>query len=358
MTARPEADFVIYGAYGYSGALVVERACALGLRPLLAGRNSRKLRALAEQYGLSFVGFAIDDAVRARRALEGARCLLNCAGPFEETAPPLLEACLDLGVHYADITGEIGVFERCYALDARARERSVTLLPGCGFDVVPSDCLALRLKQRLPSAVGLTLAFTAGGGLSRGTARTMVRNLAHGAIVRHAGRLESEPLGARQARFDFGRGPRRTMVVAWGDVMTAFHTTGIANIEVYVELPTAVIAAVRALSAVGGLDHPLVFQPLSAWAEKIRGPSSEQRGRSSAVLWGEARDEFGRRARAALRTPNGYSLTAQTAVELARRLAVGKAPTGFHTPAGLFGAEFILEFSGTKFVEFEAHSPK
>ncbi len=362
MSARPEraarsptgeSPLAIYGAYGYSGALIVERACELGLRPLLAGRDPRKLSRLAERYDLPFASVGLDDPGRLRRALAGVRCLLNCAGPFVDTAPALLDACLDVQVHYADITGEISVFERCHALDARARERSITLLPGSGFDVVPSDCLALHLKKRLPSAVALTLAFTDSGGISRGTARTLVRNLPHGAVVRRAGKLEFESLGRRRARIDFGRGPRPTLAIAWADVFTAFHTTGIANIEVFARAPALTIAAVRLLASAGALNDPALLRLLAAWAERVRGPSSDRRRRASAVLWGEARDGFGQRVRACLRTPSGYALTAETAVEIARRLLVGKAPTGFHTPAAVFGAEFILEFPGTKFVELE-----
>jgi short subunit dehydrogenase-like uncharacterized protein len=344
---------IIYGAYGYSGELIVERAHEVGLRPVLAGRDPAKLARLGERFELPVRAFSLDDSAAVLRGLSGARCLLNCAGPFVHTAAPLLERCLDLGLHYLDITGEIEVFRRCAELDSRARARGITVLPGCGFDVVPSDCLALGLKQRLPAAVGLTLAFTEDGGISRGTARTLVRNLTRGAMVRRAGQLELEPLGRRRSRVDFGRGPESTVAVAWGDVFTAFYTTGIPNIEVLAAAPAALIAAARLLSAAGWLEHPALLALLGAWAERVRGPTKEQRQRSSSILFGEARDGLGGRVRAYLRAPSGYALTAKTAVEAARRLLVGKTPTGFHTPAGLFGAEFIGEFSDVELVEFE-----
>jgi short subunit dehydrogenase-like uncharacterized protein len=156
------------------------------------------------------------------------RCVsvvLNAAGPFSATAWAMADACLSNGVHYLDITGEIDVFEALFARDAEAQRAGVTLMSGVGFDVVPSDCLAAHLKRRLPDATQLTLYFSPGFNVSRGTMKTMIENVAVGARARRNGRLVTVAK-PNTGSCDFGRGLRSTVQVAWGDVSTAFHSTG------------------------------------------------------------------------------------------------------------------------------------
>ncbi len=139
-----------------------------------------------------------------------------------------------MGAHYLDITAEIDVFEGLLARDAEAMRAGVTLMPGVGFDVVPSDCLAAHLKRKLPDATHLTIYLTAGFNASRGSLKTMIEGIADGVRARRNGRLVT------LARPDtgscnFGKGLRPTIQIPWGDLSTAFHSTGIPNIEVHVE---------------------------------------------------------------------------------------------------------------------------
>src|SRR5690242_17906818 len=166
---------VIYGAYGYTGELVARRAVERGLSPVLAGRDPRRLGRLAATLGGCEVRpFALDDAGVVRRELEGAAAVLHCAGPFAATFRPVAEACLATRAHYLDVTGEIPVFQGIAAMGPAAERAGVMLLPGAGFDVVPSDCLAAHLVRRLPGATSIVLAFAGLGRISRGTARTML----------------------------------------------------------------------------------------------------------------------------------------------------------------------------------------
>ena len=176
------ADFLLYGSYGYTGRLIAERARELGLTPLLAGRDGAAHAAQGEELGLPVRAFALDDRAALDAALRETPVVLHAAGPFSRTAAPMAEACLRSGRHYLDITGEIAVFEALAARDRQARDAGVMLLPGVGFDVVPSDCLAVHLKRRLPGATQLTLAFQGGSGVparsatSCETARAWVRS--------------------------------------------------------------------------------------------------------------------------------------------------------------------------------------
>ncbi len=152
------ANFLLYGANGYTGELIARFAVQQGLRPILAARNSQKVAPLAAELGLDYRAFALDNKQAIDSALADIAVVLNCAGPFSQTSAPMVAGCLRSQTHYLDITGEINVFEEVASQDKLAKTTGVILLPGVGFDVVPSDCLAAHLKGRLPSATRLTLA--------------------------------------------------------------------------------------------------------------------------------------------------------------------------------------------------------
>ena len=244
-------DILIYGASGYTAELIIDRAVAGGERPILGGRSAAKIGPLAERFGLPARIFALDDPQVIAAQLAGVAVVLNCAGPFSRTAKSLATACIATGTHYLDITGEIEVFEAMAARDGAAQAAGVMLMPGTGFDVVPSDCLAAHLKRRLPAATHLTLAFRAIGRPSHGTATTMVENLGRGGYIRRDGRLTPVPPAWKTRRIVLGRGPVETMTIPWGDVSTAWYSTGIPNIEVFMAAPAAAAAgfAPGALSA-------------------------------------------------------------------------------------------------------------
>lgn len=341
-------QLLVYGANGYTGELIARRCASRGMSAVLAGRSGEAVRALAGELGLEARVFGLDDPAALRPGLDGVAAVLHCAGPFARTSRPMAEACLAARAHYLDITGEVAVFEALARRDAEARAAGVMLLPGSGFDVVPSDCLAAHLKRRLPSATHLTLAFLGTGGVSRGTATTMVENLDKGGLVRRDGRLVRVPAAWKTRAIDFGRGPRPAITIPWGDVSTAFHSTGIPNIEVYMAAPLALRAGLKLARPFAPL---LGARPVQAFLKRrIRagpaGPSPEARARGGSFLWGEVRDGQGGRAEARLTTPDGYTLTALTALAIAERVLAGDAPAGFQTPSRAYGADFVLGIEG------------
>jgi short subunit dehydrogenase-like uncharacterized protein len=285
--------------------------------------------------------------------------VLNCAGPFSRTAAALVDGCVRARAHYLDITGEIAVFEALARRDAEARGAGVTLLPGAGFDVVPSDCLAAHVARRLPTARQLTLAFSAGTRMSRGTALTALENAPAGGLVRRAGALVRVPSGWRTRRIDFGDGAQPAITIPWGDVATAYHTTGIPDIEVYVALPLAVRAGMRAARVLGPLLATGVVQ--RALAARVRrgppGPTAEERARRRSRLWAEARDPAGQVVQARLVTPESYELTSITALDLAARALRGELPPGYQTPARACGADYILGFPEVSREDVAAEGP-
>lgn len=341
--------WLLYGASGYTGELIAREAARRGLRPVLAGRSAVAVAPLARELGLDHRVFGLDDAAAVDAGLDDIALVLHCAGPFAHTSRPMVDACLRRRAHYLDITGEIPVFEACAALGGDARHAGVMLLPGIGFDVAPSDCLAAHLKERLPSATHLALGFQVGSTISRGTATTMAQNLHRGGVVRKDGVLTPVPPGYKTRVIDFGRGPASAVTLPWGDVATAFHSTGIPNVEVYTAAPGAARVMLRAAGFVGPLLGTAPVQAIlkAAILRAPRGPSADQRARARSYLWGEARDAM-RTVVSRLQTPESYALTVQTALAAVERVRAGDARPGFQTPSLAFGAEFILGIPGVK----------
>lgn len=260
----------------------------------------------------------------------------------------MVDGCLATGAHYLDITGEIAVFEALAARSAEARAAGVMLLPGVGFDVVPSDCLAAHLKRRLPSATRLTLALQASTGLSRGTATTMVENVGRGGAVRQGGRIVSVPAAWKTRTVDFGFGPVPVTTIPWGDVATAYHSTGIPDIEVYAAVPGTLRRLLVLSRRLGWLLTSAPVQRLlkARIQSGPPGPDEAARARGGSTVWGEVVDSESRRATARLSGPEGYTLTALTAVAALARVQAGDVLPGFRTPSGAFGADFVLGIEG------------
>jgi saccharopine dehydrogenase (NAD+, L-lysine-forming) len=343
------STFLIYGANGYTGRLVAEHAVERGLKPILAGRRASELAPLAERLGLEHRLFALDDIDAVARGLDGVALVLHCAGPFSKTSAPMLEACLRAGVHYLDITGEIAVFEAVHRRSPELARRGVTAIPGVGFDVVPTDGMAGMLAEALPTARRLELAFAGlGGGLSRGTARTAVEGLGKGGAARIGGRIVSVPNAWRTRTVELGGKPRTVVSIPWGDVSTAWYTTGIPDITTYTLFPSSAIRMMRLTRPLTRLlDTAPVQRLLTAWVDRnIHGPTEDQRQTGRSFVWGRVEDDDGRYAEGHLSTPEGYRLTALSSVAAAERVLAGGVPPGALTPTKAFGTGFVRGLDG------------
>lgn len=348
------ADWLIYGAYGYSGRLAARLAVQRGERPILAGRDGAAVRELAAELGLDHRAVALDDPAGLRRALDGVAVVAHCAGPFDLTAAPMVDACLATGTHYVDITGEVDVFEAIFARHDEARAAGVVLLPGAGFDVVPTDCLAALLHRALPAATSLELAFLAFGGSSRGTTKSALRGLAEGNLRRADGRLVPTPFGHPRRVVPFPSGEREVGAVRWGDLATAYRSTGIPTITTYTRVPrpkgfagSLTESALRGLARFG-LTRELANRVVT---RGVTGPDEARRARSGCEIWGAVRDDSGRSHEATLTGPNGYDLTADALTRVVRYVAAGTGPggaiePGAVTPSMALGADFVRELDG------------
>lgn len=342
---------LIYGANGYTGRLILEEAFSKKLPITIAGRNGDEILGLSEEYNVAYEVFSLDEKEKMLRILKDHEVVIHCAGPFMYTAMPMVRACLQTNTHYLDITGEYQIFEQIHDLDKEAKSANVMLMPGAGFDVVPSDCLSARLKEQMPDAEDLQLAFTSvGGSLSRGTAKTMIEGSHEGQRYRKGGSLETKSLGTSFKEIDFGAIKQLSVGISWGDVATAYFSTSIPNIEVFTGSSAKQIIQLKWM---GRLSFLLKMR----WVKKILkkqvdkkkpGPSKERRAAGKMLLWGKV-SNGNKSVETRLSTPNGYTLTAQTAVLIASKIVDGNFKPGYQTPSMAYGSGLILEVEGTEF---------
>lgn len=349
-------SFLLYGANGYTGELIVRYAHLYNLVPILAGRREAVLQPLAQSLQLKYKVIDLDDRETLESALREVKLVIHAAGPFAATARQMVEACIATGTHYLDINGDISVFEMIRQYDAQARQADVMLMPGVGFDVVPTDCLAARVKKMLPEAIALKLAFaTLGGGLSHGTASTMAGKLGEGGAARKNGKIVRVPLGQKSSVINFPTGPGTTkpifvMSIPWGDISTAFTSTGIPDIETYTNIPKKVYYFMK-------------LQPLFNWLlrtgfmrryikkkidQRPAGPTDAQREKAIGYVWAQATDAAGKTAIAAISCPEGYTLTLHSSLLIAQKVLNGQFMAGYQTPSLVYGENLVLEIPGVQ----------
>ncbi len=344
---------MLYGANGYTGRLAAQFAKERGQAPILAGRNRAAVEALAQELGLESRVFSLDSAAEVAQQLADCALVLHCAGPFIRTVDVMAEACLAAKAHYLDITGEIPVFQSLQARDARASAAGVLLLPGVGFDIVPTDSVAVRLRRLLPDGDSLELAFYSLGSASGGTSKSALAQAPSGGKIRRGGELVSIPHLdlSRSVRFDRDV-EKPCYSIPWGDVFTAYYSAGFANITVYTHVPAISAGVTRLFRPALGL---LRIDAVRGLAERaidafVSGPDAALRESGGMWVWGQATAPDGRSAEVRLRTREGYSFTAESAVLAAERVLAGPITPGFQTAGRLFGEDFVLKTRGAEYI--------
>jgi short subunit dehydrogenase-like uncharacterized protein len=342
--------FLLYGANGYTGKIILAYAGRYGLTPVIAGRSADKLKPLAEEFKVDYVAFDLSDHHNIVQQLNGFTLVLNCAGPFSQTAQPIVKACLEASVHYLDITGEIAVFEWVKTQHQKAVQSKICLVPGVGFDVVPTDCVAGFLHQKMPDATHLTLALgPVGAQISHGTASTMVENLGNEGAIREDGQLKAVPTGHKGQAFTFGDKTMFTMTIPWGDISTAYTTTGIPNIEVYARVPKSSFHIMKFQFAFNWLLRRSFVKKImqNHLDKKVTGPDSNARAKGQSRVLGIVKNKKGEELKALLIGPEGYDFTAHAALLAVKKMENNNFDGGYYTPALLFGAEFATEIPDT-----------
>jgi short subunit dehydrogenase-like uncharacterized protein len=351
---------LIYGSYGYTGKLIASQLLKTSIDSVLAGRNENKLKTQSEQSNYNFRVFDLKYPSEIDKNLQDVDLLLNCAGPFSKTAKILVEACLRTKTHYLDITGEIDVFEKLQEYDQQARVNGVMIMPGVAFDVVPTDCLAKYLHEKLPDATSLELAFHGMDKTSPGTTKSQIERLKVGGALRENGEIKIVPIFSEEKELVFvdangQQFSKKTYLIPWGDISTAFVTTGIPNIKIYQTF------AKLSLVKMGKLSRYIRWLLKIPWYEKF-------------VIWiqlktnpplkpGEPEVEGGivrgtvtngtNTINARVTILPGYEFSSKSGVHILTKVVAGKFKPGFQTPAGCYGASLLQEIPGTsEFIDF------
>ena len=343
--------FLLYGANGYTGELIARYAQQYNLQPILAGRREDALKPLAVRLNLTYKVIDLNDSPALLTALKEVKVVVHAAGPFQYTAKQMIDACLQTGTHYLDINGDISVFEMLKRYDAAAKKAGIMVMPGVGFDVVPTDCIALFLKKILPDAISLKLAFaTLGGGLSHGTATTMATKLGEGGAIRKDGKIIRQPLGQKGMWVDFGVKKLFVMSIPWGDIATAHFTTGIPNIETYTGVSRKTYRLLKGQALFNWLLRTSFMR--NYIKKKINkrpaGPNDEQRSKAISLVWGQVANAAGKTATARLSGPEGYTLTMYSTLLITQKVLQGNFLSGYQTHGSVYGEGLVLEIPGVK----------
>jgi len=350
MTTATRSDWMLYGAYGSTGRLILDEALRRGHRPVLAGRDGAPLSALGQATGLTTRRLPLDDGAELRAALSRVRCVLLAAGPYSRTGPPMRAACLDAGCSYLDINGEIDDFNAALDCDAHARSAGVVIVPGVGYGVVFGECLAAQLAPRLPGATWLRLSLaTQTAERSRGATLSMAAAMAAGGRDIHHGALRTRAMASSSWRTPrTGLPALRFAAAPLAEIVAAHRSTGIPNIVAGIPLSLPAAALIR-------IAGPLVGKLLTRQA--TRASNRDRPGLSAAAIaemrsriWAEAGNAAGQRVAATLETGEGYRAAAAAAVR-ALESQLQAPRLGALTPVQAFGPSFALLVPGTHIQE-------
>jgi short subunit dehydrogenase-like uncharacterized protein len=348
--AETKPKWMIYGAYGYTGQLIAEEAVRRGHHPVLSGRSREKLIPLAERLGLDWVAISLDDVKILADALRQMDLVFHAAGPYIHTGDQMVRACLAAGANYLDVTGEIPVFRNTFSYDRAAIQRDIALISGVGFDVIATDCLVEYVANQVPNAAELEIAVAALEQSSPGTTKTMLEMIPEGGLRRREGELRPYRWGKGLKNIPFTHGERTVLAVPWGDLETAYQTTGIPNITAYLTFTRNEARLMRWVAPVA--QQVLKIKPLrralqNRVEKSVRGPDADRRRTERSYVWARAADLKGNEAQAWLETVEGYHFTAVVGVRCVEQV-LAQHPVGALTPALAFGADFVLQVEGTQ----------
>jgi len=336
--------WMIYGAYGYTGELLSYEALRRGHKPVLAGRSTEKLIPLAKKLNLDYIVFDLEDKNKIFNIVKDFDLIFNSAGPYKYTNDPMVKSCLKAGVNYLDITGEIPIMEKNFTYDKQARDQDITVISGVGFDVIPTDCMAKYVSEKIVNPTHLEIAIAGMGGASAGTVKTMLEYFSMGVLIRKDGQLV-KPLDRKARKIRFLDKERKVSPVSWGDLATAYRSTGIPNIITY--FPFLKMAGSLKSQGNDKESKEIDIKERIKWVENnIHGPDEKTRQRIRSQIWVHVTNDSGDNAQAWLETMEGYRFTAIAGIRSVEKVFELK-PKGVLTPSIAFGSDFILEIPET-----------
>lgn len=345
---------VLFGATGYTGRLTADSLVRRGAKPVLAGRDGRRLEALAGELGGS-ADIAVADATdesAVHGLVEPGDVLVTTVGPFTRLGMPAARAAATSAVTYLDSTGEPAFIRRVAdELDEQARRSQATLVPAFGYDYVPGNLAAAMALREAPEATHVRVGyFVKGHGApSGGTAASGAGMMVDPAYAWRAGRLVGDRMGSRIASFDIdGRTFQAISLAGSEHLWLPRRHPHLSDVDVYLgwagrasRMAQAASLGMRALSAVPGgraAAHAVIRRTLPG---STGGPDEQSRARGRTLVVAEtATKERGRLSRVVLEGPNPYDLTGEllawAAIRATERTPEAKGVLG---PVELFGLD-------------------
>lgn len=329
-------EVAVFGAAGHTGRFIVAELLRRGLTPIAIGRDAAALEAKLPGEGILRRQATLDDASSLARALQGAKAMINCAGPFLDTAEPVAAAALRAGIHYLDVTAEQpSASDTLGRFDAPARAAGVAVIPAMGFygglaDLLVTAAIGDWKADAIEIMIGLDSWHP-----TRGTRITGDRNTARRMIV-SGGQLVPVPLPARETNWDFGGslGQQPLVELPFSEiVLIAQH------------IRTAELRTWLSSVALTDLRNPATPAPQAA----DEAGRSEQRFQVDIVI---SRD--GERRRASARGRDIYAVSARLVCEAVQRLLDGRfATAGAHPPGAVFEAASVLAALAPSHLQYE-----
>ena len=344
-----KGQVLIYGAYGFTGTGISELASEYGISPVLAGRNESKLKPLADSLGYDYVVLPLENNHNNLvKVLKHFEIVLHIAGPYTYTAKSMLDAVVEAGTHYVDLTGENHVIQAELDRDEEFRRANIMVMPAVGYDVVPTDCLNVYVADKISQPTQLTViingSYTAADGAqtSRGTLKSGLEMLGRPLLKRENGKMVAMATPELIYRNENGR-EQTLLQIPWADMITSYISTGIPNIEVFQvqdgQLPKWLLRVAQADAGRRVLGWMIDnFAP--------EGPSPDAQENRQTRIVSTVSNAIGETASAALITPEAYVLTFHSTLIIAQRVIDGQWEPGFQTVGAVYGPDLVLEVPG------------
>jgi short subunit dehydrogenase-like uncharacterized protein len=344
-----KGQVLIYGAYGFTGTGISKLASEYGITPVLAGRNESKLKPLAESLGYDYVVLSLennhDNLVKVLKHFE---IVLHIAGPYTFTGEPMLDAVVEAGTHYVDLTGENHVIQQQLDRHEEFKAANIMVMPSVGYDVVPTDCLNVYVANQIDNPTNLTVVingnYTAaeGASVSRGTMKSGLEVMGRPLLMRQKG--EMVEVSALKVIHRVEGGQEQTLVqIPWADMMTSYVSTGVPTIEVF-QLQQGELPGWLPRMAQSDFGRRILGWLIDKFAPEGPPPGALETRQTRIVS--TATNDAGESASAAMITPESYLFTFHSTLIVAKRVIDGHWESGFQTVGKVYGPDLALEVPG------------
>lgn len=341
-----QKEVLLYGANGYSAQLIIEELLSKNILPVVAGRTHNKIKSAATKFGCEFKIFDLDDFETICNEIVNFKVVLNCAGPFQFTAEKLIKACIKEKVNYIDITGEIPVIEYAWSKNDEAKKAGICIIPSVGFDVIPTDCLSVITARKIKNPQSLEILLqNENVKISRGTLITTIEMMCNSGKLRKEGKIIDSPIGEKVFVKDIGEKKYYGISIPWGDVASAYYSTGIKNITVYLGVNRIIYSLRKVLLQLIKLLRVNLIKSGIIRIIKllVTGPDEKKRKKVKSYIITSVKNEIESCTDINLVT-EGYTLTKIGAATAVERILQGIDKKGTLTPAMAFGYDFVNPF--------------